>query len=286
MKASIITKDSTRTYQTRPHHSHLAEEVLRACAELFAHIEHCLLADISKGKTPDELKSAYLVKYGITARQFNAIRVKVEGKIASIKELRKMQISDLKEQLKALETKISKLQKKPLLSFLVHQKKRRLHKLKQRLEKLIKDQEEDKISLCFGSKKLFHAQFDLEANHYKNHEEWLECWRHARTSEIFFLGSKDETSGNQTCTASIEEDNRLTLRIRLPDALHEKFGKYLTIPHVFFSYGHAEILTSLEDCKQRQLLAQAKDSNYINHGQALTWRFKHDKICIYFRSFL
>jgi IS605 OrfB family transposase len=270
-------KDATRTFQTRPHHSSLAEEVLLACAELFAHIEHRLLADISKGKTPGALKSAYLVKYGITARQFNAIRVKVEGKIASIKELRKMQISDLKEQIKSLETKISKLQKKPLLSFLVHQKKRRLHKLEQRLEKLIKDQEEDKISLCFGSKKLFHAQFELEANNYKTHEEWLECWRHARTSEVFFLGSKDETSGNQTCTATMEEDNCLTLRIRLPNALHGKFGKYLTIPHVFFSYGHSEILASLEDCKQRQLLAQAKDSNYINHGQALTWRFKHDR---------
>jgi IS605 OrfB family transposase len=270
-------EDSTRTYQTRLHHSPLAEEVLRACAELFAHIEHCLLADTLKGKTPGELKSPYLVKYGITARQFNAIRVKVEGKIASIKELRKMQISDLKEQIKALEIKISKLQKKPLLSLLVHQKKRRLHKLQQRLEQLIKDQKEGKISLCFGSKKLFHAQFNLEMNHFKNHKEWLESWRHARTNEVFFLGSKDETSGNQTCTASIEEDNRLILRIRLPDALHEKFGKYLTIPHLFFSYGHPEILASLEDCKQRQLLAQAKDSNYVNHGQALTWRFKHDK---------
>jgi IS605 OrfB family transposase len=270
-------QDATRTYQTRAHPFPLAEEVLRACAELFTHIEHCLLADISKGKISNGLKSSYLVKYGITARQFNAIRVKVEGKIASIKELRKMQISNLKEQIKALETKISKLEKKPLLSFLAHQKKRRLHKLKQRLEQLIKDQEQDKISLCFGSRKLFHAQFDLEGNHYKTHEEWLECWRHARTSEIFFLGSKDETSGNQTCTASIEEDNRLTLRIRLPDALHGKFGKYLTIPHVFFSYGHPEILASLEDCKQRQLLARVKDPNYKKHGQALTWRFKSDK---------
>jgi hypothetical protein len=61
-------KDSTRAYQTRPHHSPLAEEILRACAEIFAHIEHCLLADISKGKTLGELRPAYLVKYGITAR--------------------------------------------------------------------------------------------------------------------------------------------------------------------------------------------------------------------------
>ncbi len=272
-----MTQDVVRTYQTRLSLDPIAQEAFQACAELFARIAHCLLADISKGKKPSELKSSYLVKYGITARQFNAIRVEVEGKIASIKELQKMQISDLKEQIKALETKISKLQKKPLLSFLVHQKKRRLHKLQQQLRQRLKDHKQGKISLCFGSKKLFHAQFNLGANNYKNLEEWLESWRHARASEIFFLGSKDETSGNQTCTATLEEDNRLTLRIRLPHALHDKFGKYLTIPHIAFSYGHQEILTSLEDCKQRHLLAQAKDPSYTNHGQALTYRFKHDK---------
>ncbi|HEY4832195.1 MAG TPA: hypothetical protein VIH61_06510 [Waddliaceae bacterium] len=45
-----------------------------------------------------------------TARQFNAIRVKVEGKIASIKELRKIEIAEIKEQIAALEAKISRLQ--------------------------------------------------------------------------------------------------------------------------------------------------------------------------------
>ena len=272
-----MMKDSIRTWQTRLSLDSIAQEAFQACGALFAHIEHCLLADILKGKTPGELKSSYLIKYGITARQFNSLRVKIEGKIASIKELRKIQISDLKEQIKALETKIFKLQKKSLLSLLVHQKKRRLHKLQQRLEQLVKDQEQGKTSLCFGSKKLFHAQFNLEENNYKTHEEWLKSWREARTSEIFFLGSKDETSGNQTCTAYIEEDNHLTLRIRLPNVLHSKFGKYLTISPIAFSYGHQEILTSLEDCRKRQLLVGAKAPHFINHGQALTFRFKYDK---------
>lgn len=160
-----------RTYQTRPRLTALAEEILHACADLFAHIEHSLLADISKGELSSTLKSAYLVKYGITARQFNAIRVQVEGKIASIKELRKLEISHLRERIEVLERKIATLQKKPPLSLLVHQKKRRLHKLQERLNKRIREQEEETISLCFGSKKLFHAQFNLEANGYATHEE-------------------------------------------------------------------------------------------------------------------
>jgi hypothetical protein len=123
---------------------------------------------------------------------------------------------------------------------------------------------------------LNNAQFNLEANGYTTHEEWLTDWRKIRTSEIFFLGSKDETSGNQTCTASLDRDT-LTLRIRLPNAFHEKFGKYLTIPGIAFAYGHQHIVKALIENQQRHLLAQAKDASYTNHGQALTYRFKHDK---------
>jgi IS605 OrfB family transposase len=271
-----MKESSLRTYQTRFPLNSIIREALWACADLSAHIEHSLFADISKGKLPNTLKSTYLIKYGITARQFNALRVKVEGKIASIKELQKMHILELKERIHALEEKISKLQKKPLHAFLVHQKKRRLHRLSQRLEQLIQDQEQDKVSLCFGSRKLFHAQFDLAGNDYTTHEAWLTDWRETRTSELFFIGSKEETAGNQTCTATIEEDNSLTLRIRMPNSL-SKFGKYLTIPGITFAYGHQEILTSLIDCRQRQLLAQSKDPSYKQHGQALTYRFKHDK---------
>ena len=267
--------DAFRTYQTRPRLCSAVEEALYAYADHFARIEHSLFADICKGETANDLKSAYLTRFGITARQFNAIRVKVEGKIASIKEHVNIQIKELQERIKSLELKISKLENKRL-HFLVHQKKRRLHSLQLKLDKLLLDQKQDKVSLCFGTKKLFHAQFNLEANNYNTHNAWLSDWRHARTSEIFLLGSKDEASGNQTCTATLEEDNTLTLRIRMPNAL-SKFGKYLTISNVTFSYGHQEIIASLKDCMQGSLLAKEKNSAYKNHGQAITYRFKHDK---------
>ena len=43
-----------------------------------------------------------------------------------------------------------------------------------RLEKLEADRQAGEVRLCFGSKKLFHAQFDLEANGYENHVQWKE----------------------------------------------------------------------------------------------------------------
>ena len=62
----------------------------------------------------------------------------------------------------------------------------------------------------------------------------------------FLLGSKDETAGNQSATASLQEDGRISLRIRLPDALH-KYGKYVVINDIYFSYGHELIVSALKN---------------------------------------
>jgi IS605 OrfB family transposase len=80
-----------------------------------------------------------------------------------------------------------------------------------------------------------------------------------RSSEFFVLGSKDETSGNQSCVGSIEEDKTLTLRLRLPNAFAAPYGAYLVIPHVKFGYGHQEIITALTS------------------KQAISYRFKRDE---------
>src|SRR5688500_6389635 len=77
--------EHTRTFETRLKIVSTIDNVLHECTHLFAHIKHRLFADIASGKKPSELKNDYLACYEITARQFNALRVLVEGKIASIK---------------------------------------------------------------------------------------------------------------------------------------------------------------------------------------------------------
>ncbi len=257
-----MKKETTRTFETRIKIDSRADQALHDCAQLFAHVKHRLFADIASGKTPGELKNDYLACYEITARHFNALRVQIEGKIASIKKLRPFQIAEAKERISSLKTKIQKLIKNKAAPQIIHQKKRRLKCLEQRLEQLKKDHEKGTIRCCFGSRKLFRSQFDLEENGYTSHEEWLKEWHQTRTRELFFLGSKDETAGNQTCTATVQPDETLQLRIRLPDALAEKHGKYLLITEVDFKYGRQETLDLLGKHKQ---------------AQAISWRFMHDK---------
>ena|SRR3984885_2538967 len=103
-----------------------------------------------------------------------------------------------------------------------------------------------KISLCFGSKRLYNQQFHLEENGFGSHEEWQELWQFARNDSFFLLGSKDESQGNQSCSATVDGNGALTLRIRLPNALTQH-GKYLLIPNIRFAYGHDHILKALEE---------------------------------------
>ena len=267
MKSSNLTF----TFQTRFTYDSKADEILDDCANLMSRVERTLFAEISAGKSASDLKSSYLVKFGITARQFNAIKVELEGKIDSIKELLPSRIQTLSTRIEKLEKTISKIKKKDVL----HQKKRSLACLKRKLKSLQSDLEKNKIRLCFGSKDLFRQQFNLKENGYKNHKNWLSVWKRERNDSFFCLGSKDETAGNQSCTAIIQEDGSLTLRLRLPDSLNH--GKYLEIPNIRFSYGQETILAALQSCQDRSRLNNLKDTNYKHYGQALSYRLKKDK---------
>ena len=261
---------STRTYQTRI--LGWFDAPLSAYASLMAHVEHRLFADLSSGKISQDLKASYLTSFHITARQFNAVRIRLEGKMDSIRQLLSERIVSKKHQIESLEAKVPHLNNKHKL----HQKKRRLFTLKHQLRKLEIAQKDKKISLCFGSRKLFRAQFEKKANGYVTQVDWQNDWKQARASEIFILGSKDEASGNQSCTATIAQDHSINLRVRLPDALNAQFGKYLQIPNVRFAYGHDAIVAAIRNNDLRKELAHLKNPDYKTHGQAITFLFKKD----------
>ena len=62
------------------------DAALAAYAELYGRAQRKLFADVSAGWSATSLKSTYLQRYGMPARMFNAVRVSLEGKVASVKE--------------------------------------------------------------------------------------------------------------------------------------------------------------------------------------------------------
>jgi IS605 OrfB family transposase len=255
-----VSVEQTFTFQTRIG----ADSVLDACAELYGRVERRWFADLQGGEPSAALKSDYLREYSIPARLFNAARIAVEGKIKSVQALQVSRVENLKRRLAKAHKVIAKLEERQDWPKR-HQKKRRLAMLETRLASLEADLEDGKVRIAFGSKRLWRAQFDLDANGYHSHEEWLADWQAARSSALYLVGSKDETAGCQLCVATLT-DQGIDLRVRVPDALADQFGKYHVIAGLHFAYGHDQVAAAIENN-----LSESKDD-----WQAITYRFKRD----------
>ena len=136
-----------------------------------------------------------------------------------------------------------------------------------------------RVRLCFGSKKLWRKQYDLKANGYASREAWLEEWRDVRSDEFFVLGSRDETAGCQLCVAAVNDDGKLTLRLRMPDGLVELHGKYLVVPNVRFASGHDVVLSALGSNTEYAVYRRQhgeQEARATALGQAISYRFKRD----------
>ena len=272
------------TYQTRVREYAELERAdgdaaLTAYAGLYGRVERKLFAEVAAGRSATSFKIGYLKRYGIPARMFNAVRVSLEGKIASVKEQQKLRLDGLRGQIGRAEKQIGLAEEHGRL-VQAHHRRRRLANLQSRLSALEADMSDGRVRLCFGSRKLWHKQHNLEANGYGSHQAWLKDWQDARSDEFFVLGSRDETSGCQLCVATVADDGTLTLRLRIPDCLAAEHGKYLTIEGVRFTYGHEQVLAALasNDAYRRHRREQGeKSARATELGQAISYRFKRDK---------
>lgn len=246
------------TYQTR-----LALDdhglALDAYASLYGKVERSLFAALAAGGDASKLKSGFLRKFGITARQYNAVAISLKGKIASIRERRGGLIKEADARIAKARKVIAKLEIKCPGTNKLHQKRRRLATMESRLAGMRKDHEAGAVRLCFGSKQLFRAQFDLGANGYASMDDWRADWTGARASSFFVIGSRDETAGCQGCVAKVAEDGSLTLRLRMPDGI-AGHGKYIELAGVKFAYGREKLLEALAA------------------GTAISYRFVRDDI--------
>ena len=276
--------NQTGTYQTRISdygsvNRSVGDASLDAYAALYGLVQRKLFADVAVGRSAASLKSAYLKRHGIPARMFNAIRVSLEGKSASVTEQQKLRVGDLQRRIARAERQVSDAAEHGRLDQ-VHQKKRRLANLRHRLSALEADIAAGRVRLCFGSKRLWRKQHNLEANGYASHEEWLRDWRDARSDEFFVLGSRDETAGCQLCVATVADDGTLTLRLRMPNCLAGQHDKYLVIEGVWFAYGHEQVLAALQSNADYAAYRQEhgeKRARATELGQAVSYRFKRDE---------
>ena len=277
------------------------ETALSAYAEQFNRVAHHLAADMAQEKrTGPSFKNAYLRRFDITARQFNAVRLYVEGLATNRVENLKHQENILSNKIAATKSLLPKIGKQiekakknsvstsdlQRLENRLHQKKRKLRNLLERQSKTIDDLHRPFASgICFGGRKLFHSQFYPEENGYADHAEWLAEWRNVRSSQFFVLGSRDETAGCQGCVTRVQEDCSFLLDVRLPG----NTGEHVTIGPLRFPYEAEKLRKAValhaQLSKQNlpKITKQSKAGKpysrivYPEDLSSLSWRFQRDK---------
>lgn len=233
----------------------------------------------AKGGRAKDHKTAFCAGHGITARYFNGLANDLQGTIDGTRELLKEGVKDkqaaaarLRKRLAALDKKLEQVESRRfLVTTKIFRRWTAQHgKLRAKLakieSKLAGDQARLKATvpgIAFGSRKLFRKQFNLQENGYRDHAEWLTDWRVARDHQCFFLGSGDETGGNQSCTLSVGADGLLSLRIRLPDAVRGDSGsKYLVLDGLSFPYDEPALRRALAEGKALSWLIHKDQKGY------------------------
>jgi len=271
-------------------------EALLAYAELFSRAGRHYFARTSRGEKVH--KTDFSNEYGLTARQFNAVKVTIEGLIDSQRsnlpnyalqcEAKAEGLGRRIDQKKALAARAN-AKRQAKLWRTIHQMQRRVQSLRDRATVFRQRIDQDDIRICFGSRQRFKSQRHLEKNGYADHDAWAADWRAARASQFFVLGSKDENAGNQGCTLIREDDETYTLRVRMPESLVEAHGLYVYLTGVRFPY-QSEVI---ENARLNNRLREEKKAEYrlakragtttqsqaeflSEFGQALSYRLVRD----------
>lgn len=274
------------TYHTRLDVGEAVASFLDDFGRLYGHVERSLHRAYAAGKSMLDCKSEYIKRFGITARQFNSVRMILQGKHRSILALQADYIADTKARLKKTEKRIKVLSKKAQKtkkeSLALFQKRRLAERQKLKIKHLESDKAQSKVRICFGSKALFKQQHDLQTYGFENHKQWLDAWQAKRSNQFYLVGSKDETSGNQSVVATKNESGNIDLRIRVPDSLIFEHGKFVTIKDVAFTHGDDPIKQTLLDNYKRQALKKTASIKqhgplYQQHGSAMNYRFMRDE---------
>ena len=87
--------------------------------------------------------------------------------------------------------------------------------MKQKYQNLEWQIKNNRFSMGFGGKGMFQKQYHLKENGYRTREKWYHDYVKARDKNIFYLGSSDESAGNQMFQMSYnEKTDDFTIKIR------------------------------------------------------------------------
>ena len=210
-------------------------------------------------------------KHRLLKRTVNSIRFDVQGRMKSLMEQKKTELRQteikirvkekkiigIKEKLDALKLKAvmnniteNELEKYHRLKTNLYWQKNKLNNLRQRKKKLEYQIENKVYSMCYGSKEMFQKQYHLSENGFKTHEKWHNCFVKKRDKNIVYLGSSDESYGNQLCRLKYNTETGLfSIELRKENKYcqgEKSCDKYICLSGLDFKYMKTELITIIK----------------------------------------
>lgn len=268
---------------------------LDALAPELAQVERFLNTRLEQDKEFGQLEKEFQITYRLDSQSVRNVHDNLKGKRESRKQCLDREISELEDRITELKKSIKKYirslktaKKKAKigekqaekqasnLRFLLHQKKRKLYRLESKLVKKQQIKSAYRSPIIFGGKELFKAQFNLEANGYLSHDQWLNDWRNHRNYNILMVGSKRFEGGNQLCRL----DTSGRIKITVPPCLQSQFGTHVEAEGVKFRYGWEYIKAALQPKRYESTSNKTgKISTRIGTEEPVTHRFiKRDQV--------
>ena len=177
--------------------------------------------------------------FGVNKRVANSVIYEVIGVYKALYQLKWTESFQLKAKISKKHKKYEKLQQKvhvlkkkaksnslsasqlsyyrKLKTDLFHAKQK-INRMNRSLKNLLAVLNSRKLEICFGSKKLFLAQYHLFENHMISHKIWYEAFCKRRDNRALYIGSKDEQRGNLLIQlvpmVNVGKGNAYTIQIR------------------------------------------------------------------------
>ena len=127
--------------------------------------------------------------------------------------------------------------------------KSKLERLERKKRQLLELKETNRLHICWGSKKLFKAQYNLEENGYANHEGWLKDWRMKRGGNFYSVGKGSVTGNNPVTKIHHKKDDIFTVTITVPRCYQEIYGQKITLEFEITKQRKHDLLYALESNK-------------------------------------
>ncbi|BAZ13967.1 hypothetical protein NIES4071_58070 [Calothrix sp. NIES-4071] len=218
------------------------------------------LKGLLSNQKKSELNTTLQKNYVINKRQANSIIAFIEGEIKSARMSHARHIKTLETKIKTLKSSIDALEKKVkkhieyLQAVAKYNRSTNLGK-KAKVSSKYQPQFDEASSRAMqresgtyyqsAKNKLHHQKRKLhrmvcQLKHLKSKQLYVNL---GNKETIYFVGSKDESNGNQVCQLilGLEKYSLDILKIRVPYALESRYGEYVEIPINLNGYGDKEI---------------------------------------------